>query len=600
MIRSQPRKSTAAMIPSKTHHQGHRRNANVSANSPHLAFGHFGLPRPLRALWSGAGLSSAERRSFDADTGAEAARADTAATERRLRIAAEMADLYVFEADFVNRTLKGAGVEQSFFEQPLTYQALWDQPFAIVAPEHREAVEAAWESYLAGREPYRAEFRVVRHDGRTVWAFASGELTRDQQGRPLAFVGALQNITERKLSELELAEALDRAQAASRAKSEFLAAISHEVCTPLNGVLGMAQVMAKHELTPAQAGRLALIRQSGESLSTLLNGVLDIAKIEAGKLQLHEGEVDIGRVAREVLDDFEDEAVAKGLALTLDITLAARGVYLGDAARVKQVLGNMVSNAVKFTDRGSVLVAVDRRDAALVLCVRDTGIGVSAEQRLELFQTFSQGDASATRRHGGSGLGLAICRRLVEKMDGAIGLESEPGQGATVTVTLPLPRLRNLAETPSAASEAPPHAVDSSEQRAVRVLAAEDNPVNQAVLQALLHPFGIDPVMVGDGEQALTAWRDGDWDLILMDIQMPRMDGVTAARAIRQEERRNGCGRTPIVALTANVMPHQVEAYLAAGMDAAVGKPIEIRRLLAAIEAALTPTAAPSLSSRLA
>jgi CheY-like chemotaxis protein/anti-sigma regulatory factor (Ser/Thr protein kinase) len=311
--------------------------------------------------------------------------------------------------------------------------------------------------------------------------------------------------------------------------------------------------------------------------------VLDLSKIEAGKLELEVGEVDILSLAQAALDIFAGDAANKNLEFNLHISPDAEGVYSGDSQRIGQVLYNLISNAVKFTQQGSVTVGIERRDEILSIEISDTGIGICDEQLEGLFEKFSQADASMTRRFGGTGLGLAICRQLAVMMGGDIAVRSEQGRGSSFTVALPLPKLRVGAPLLAPTTGE----VEITEGVALRILAAEDNPINQLVLQTLLHQVGVDPVMVADGEQALAAWRSQDWDLILMDIQMPVMDGVMASRAIRSEEATADRPRTPIIALTANVMRDQVQAYLAAGMDDVVAKPIEVGRLVAAMEAAL-------------
>ncbi len=525
----------------------------------------------------------------------KAALAETKAAEKRLRMAIEIANLYVYEIDYVGRSVSSVGSADAFFETPPTCDAILADPLHGVAAEDYDTVAKAFATARRNGRPFQAEYRVARTDGREVWASGTCELLSDDQGRPISLVGALQDITARKRGELDTIDALLRAEAANRAKSDFLTTISHEIRTPLNGVLGMAQAMEAGELPPVQRGRLEVIRRSGESLLVLLNSVLDLSKIEAGKMEMEQGEVDISDAARVALDAFSAAASAKGLELVLDITPRAEGVYAGDSARVTQVLYNLASNAVKFTDAGAVTLTVDRPMDVLVIQVADSGIGIPQDQRESLFEKFVQADASVTRRYGGSGLGLAISRELVECMGGAISLESEVGRGSIFTVTLPLAKLRAGAVEPT------PRTADLqivSEPLLLRVLAAEDNPVNQLVLNAILEPVGIVPVLVGDGEQAVAAWRKGQWDLILMDVQMPVMDGVTATRAIRAEEAALGRKRTPIIGVTANVMAHQLEAYHTAGMDAVVGKPIEFRRLLEVIEATLSADGAePSIAA---
>jgi len=310
--------------------------------------------------------------------------------------------------------------------------------------------------------------------------------------------------------------------------------------------------------------------------------VLDLSKIEAGKLTLEEGEFEIAELAEAACATFRAVAEGKGLGFGLKVLPGARGAYRGDPLRMRQILCNLIGNALKFTDRGAVTIVVGRRPGALKVQVRDTGIGMTAQQQDQLFRAFEQAEASTTRRYGGTGLGLAICRDLVELMGGGIRVRSAPGRGSTFTVSLPLPK---LASRPSV--EAGPAADLIQLDRPPRVLAAEDNNVNQLVLKTLLNQMGVDPVMVGDGAAAVEAWAREPWDLILMDVQMPLMDGPAATLEIRARERAEGRARTPIVALTANAMEDQVAKYRAAGMDGFVAKPIAASRLFAALQAAL-------------
>jgi signal transduction histidine kinase/ActR/RegA family two-component response regulator len=380
-----------------------------------------------------------------------------------------------------------------------------------------------------------------------------------------------------------LRTALEAAQAASRAKSSFLAVTSHEIRTPLNGVLGMAQAMANDDLSDVQRDRVGVIRQAGEALLDILNDILDLSKIEAGKLDLEAAPFDLEAVARSAVGAFSATALGKGLEYRLDLAPAARGAFEGDAARVRQVLCNLISNAVKFTSQGGVYVGVAPTALGVRLAVRDTGPGVPEGFAERLFEKFTQADSSTTRRFGGTGLGLAICRELCEAMGGSIGVENGPQGGATFTVDLPLIRCAEAAPSQPVEIEAPQAQAPAGE-RPLQVLAAEDNEVNQLVLKTLLEQIGVEATIVGDGAQAVAAWEGGAFDLILMDVQMPHMDGPDATRAIRAREAATGRPRVPIVALTANVMSHQVEAYAAAGMDAFVAKPIAIAELYAAID----------------
>ena len=373
------------------------------------------------------------------------------------------------------------------------------------------------------------------------------------------------------------------AEGANAAKSTFLATMSHEIRTPLNGVLGMAQAMAGDEMSDRQRDRLSVIHRSGEALLAILNDVLDLSKIEAGKLELEQLEFELAEVARGAYSAFTALANKKGLSFALDIE-QARGRYIGDPTRLRQILYNLISNALKFTEQGEIRVVAARSAAGLEISVSDTGVGIAPESLSKLFAKFDQLDSSTTRRFGGTGLGLAICRELAQLMDGEISVESDLGLGSKFTIRLPMQWVgeeRALAPVTATRTETP--------EIALRVLAAEDNAVNQLVLKTLLHQMGVDPVVVENGRLAVEAWEAGDWDVILMDVQMPVMDGLSATAAIRNREADLNRPRTPIIALTANAMSHQVEQYIAAGMDGHVAKPIQASELFDVLTRAAAP-----------
>ena len=400
----------------------------------------------------------------------------------------------------------------------------------------------------------------------------------------LSKLGEREDDLKRAMRELEVAR--DAANAANVLKTQFLANMSHEIRTPLNGVLAMAEVMSMGELDPVQRSRLDVIRQSGGLLLAVLNDVLDLSKIEAGKLTLVVDDFDLEPVMAGAAEGFRVMAETKRLDFSFEIEEAAAGWWRGDADRLRQIIGNLLSNAVKFTPRGSVAarVGVDAENGALRIVVRDTGVGIAPEKLPTLFEKFTQADNSATRRFGGTGLGLAICRELTQMMGGSIDVESREGAGSTFTVELPL---EHGAPAEPSTEGAETHGDDGD----LRLLAAEDNQTNRQVLQAVMDSLGIDIDIVPDGREAVDAWRTGGYDLILMDIQMPVMDGIDAAREIRKLELEEKRRRTPIVALTANALTHQIEEYLAAGMDGHVAKPIEIAKLYEAISTALTAAA---------
>jgi len=382
-----------------------------------------------------------------------------------------------------------------------------------------------------------------------------------------------------EIAEARLGEALDRAEASGRAKDEFLATMSHEIRTPLNSVLGMAQAMDRGDLSDVQRGHLRMITTAGESLMTILNDLLDLSKIGAGKIELEDGVIDT-EALKAGAEGFAPLLQDKDVLLSVTVAPQARGHWSGDPTRVRQVLHNLVSNAVKFTDHGTIGVTISHDGGALILVVEDTGMGIAAERLGQIFEPFVQADASTTRRFGGSGLGLTICRDLVGLMGGTIDLASTEGAGSKFTLRLPA----RAVDAPEAAAELEEV---SAALDGLRILAAEDNPMNQIVLRTLLEASGIDPVIVSNGQEAVAAWASGRWDVVLMDIQMPVMDGVAATKAIRESERSAGLRRTPIIALTANAMDHHRAAYLRAGMDAQVPKPINLEVLLNTIQSIL-------------
>jgi PAS domain S-box-containing protein len=382
---------------------------------------------------------------------------------------------------------------------------------------------------------------------------------------------------------VELERERDRAEAAARAKSEFLAMMSHEIRTPMNGILATAELVLDGAMTVEQAEQMRIIRTSGEALLQVINQILDFSKIEAGKLTLDRTAFDVAGVLDAVRVLVAPAAERKGL----ELRVAAAGScprLLGDPFRLQQIVLNLAANAIKFTERGEVAVeasgTLDGERWRLRIAVRDTGIGIDAEAQARLFAPFAQADVSTTRRYGGTGLGLVICKRLIELMGGTIGVDSTPGWGSTFWIELPLPQEARPAEAALALAGGAARGA-STDRSGWRILLAEDNATNQRVATLMLNRMGCEVEIAPNGARAVEAWTRGAFDLILMDCQMPEMDGFEATRAIRAAERER---RTPIVAVTANAMEGDRQRCLAAGMDDYVSKPITKTGLAGAVD----------------
>ena len=405
------------------------------------------------------------------------------------------------------------------------------------------------------------------------------------------------DISDMKRDAQALAEAKDAADTANRAKSQFLANMSHEIRTPLNGVIGVAQALARTDLDEQQREMLDLIHSSSRTLQTLLSDILDLARVESGRLELGDEAFDLARAVEEAAQLYAAAARDKGLQFFVEVAPEARIWIHGDPVRLKQILTNLVSNAVKFTASGFVSLTVDASAHGLRFVIQDTGIGFDAETRDRLFSRFEQADGDITRRFGGSGLGLAISRELAAMMGGGLGCESEPGGGAAFILTLPL----RSAEAPAAPAPAvAPTALPTSggDTRRLRILVADDHPTNRRVVELILDQAAVDLVSVEDGAQAVEACRAAAFDVVLMDMQMPVMDGLTATREIRLHEVAMGAPRTPVVMLTANALPEHIAAGIDAGADRHLAKPFSVDALLAMVQELTTD--APQAAERAA
>jgi signal transduction histidine kinase/CheY-like chemotaxis protein len=419
---------------------------------------------------------------------------------------------------------------------------------------------------------------------RTKLAWRSDEIgqlaraLRDERLRGDEILAGLEERVLARTAELERANA---------AKTDFLANMSHELRTPLNGVIALGSVLAKEQTTERGRQTADLVVASGRLLEQVLTDILDISRIEAGQLPIDVAPFDLGECVETIAALHRASAEAKGLAFEVAIDEAARGWRLGDDIRVSQILSNLLSNAVKFTTEGGVRLEASALDQTVTFRVADTGVGFSSDFQAKLFNRFEQADGSITRRFGGSGLGLAISSSLAELMGGSISASSTPGRGSVFTVVLP------LAEAEAPSETEPAHEAAGGDLAGLKVLVAEDHPTNRAVVSLILEPLDVKLTMVEDGRQAVEAVERETFDIVLMDIQMPVMDGLTAAREIRALEAALGLPRSRIVALSANALPEHIAQAQAAGMDEHLAKPIRPEALIALIASA--PPAEPRL-----
>ncbi|MFN7641860.1 MAG: PAS domain S-box protein [Burkholderiales bacterium] len=447
------------------------------------------------------------------------------------------------------------------------------------------------------RQSYEMEMPLPDGTPRTLY-YSKASMT-DATGTVTGMIGVIFDTTERKSLERRLGEAKDAAEAASLAKSQFLANMSHEIRTPMNGIIGMTELVLDTALTQHQRDYLETVRQSADALMDIINDLLDLSKIEAGRMELESIDFGPRALLEHLCRPIALSAQRKSLAFALELGAGVPALARGDPGRLRQVLVNLLGNAVKFTQRGSVTLKVDARtgsapagETSIVLdCeVGDTGVGIPADKQGLVFDAFAQADSSTTRRFGGTGLGLAITRRLVEAMGGTISVSSTPGLGSRFRFTVALRPASEATASPGAAeagdlpgllpADAAAVANDPAPDRPLRVLLAEDNAVNQKLASLMLRKLGHEVVVAGNGRQACEQLAQGDFDLVLMDMQMPEMDGIEATRCIRDAGHR-----LPIVAMTANAMDADRDRCIAAGMNGFLAKPVRAPALADAIRA---------------
>jgi PAS domain S-box-containing protein len=453
-----------------------------------------------------------------------------------------------------------------------------------VDEEALPAIHRTLEACLSGEtDAFHTEFQMRHRDGSMRWILSRAKVVSwDEEGNPLRMVGTHTDIDEQVQLRRNLVEAKESAEQAAVAKSEFLATMSHEIRTPLNGILGLSQLLLDTELDQEQSEHLRVIFTSGKALLEILNDILDLSKVEAGQVTLESIPFSPEDCARSTMTLLEHKVAGKGdleMKLVVDESVPER--IQGDPARVRQILLNLVGNAVKFTEQGSITVILSMLDATkdgetLRIAVHDTGIGIDAAKAKDLFESFTQADSSTTRKFGGTGLGLSISRSLVELMGGSIACRPGQDGGSVFWIEIPVERSESApvpGSTPQDHGSVAPLSYEQH-QTQVEALVVEDNPINQIVARRMLEKLGCTVVTVCDGAEAVAITAERAFDIVLMDCQMPVMDGYEATRTIRARESARGLPRLHIVAMTANSMSHDQEACLNAGMDDYVSKPV--------------------------
>ena len=517
-------------------------------------------------------------------------------SEQRFRAIADSAPALIWMA--------GAGREWTFVNQVwldftgrTPEQEFGDGWTAGLHPDDLQACLDRYARAFDAHAPFTMEYRLQRHDGEYRWMLQNGRPRFDYEGSFLGFIGSCIDITERVEMEHRLAETTQRAEEANRAKSDFLANMSHEIRTPMNAIIGLTRLVLDTELTPRQRDYLEKVQASSQALLRLLNDILDYAKIEAGHLEMEQAPFDLGNVIQGVGDLFAIRIQEKGLVFRVTIDPDLTFPLIGDSLRLGQIFINLIGNAVKFTDQGNIAVTVALSEqtattVTLETTVRDTGIGIAPDQIERLFSSFSQADTSITRKYGGTGLGLSITRRLVELMGGQIHVQSAMGQGSAFTFTTCFRRATDEAPRRAAAERVPaarqPQKLQDLAQaiRGARILVVDDDEANHTVAKGLLTRLGLRSNQARTGREAIDKAGQGDFDAILMDLQMPEMDGYETTRRLKE---RLGPRCPPIIALTAAVLEAQWQACREAGMVDRVTKPIEPQGLAASLLRWVTP-----------
>ncbi len=516
-------------------------------------------------------------------------------SKERLSFGMSITQMMIWELDFEMRETYLEGDWKHFFPQKPTFDSLTGGDAFIHAAD-REMMGNKWRTHLAGGPPYTAEYRAVFPDGREVWHAASIRILKTVKGSPARAFAVIQDITARKNIELKAMEAEQRALVAAAAKSDFLSNMSHEIRTPLNGVLAVSEVLARTPLDERQGEMVRLISTSGRTLLRVMDDLVEFSRLEGDEIQFDVRPFELEEALRNTCEAARTRAEAKGLRFETFISASCDGVFRGDPVRIGQVLGNLLNNAVKFTEQGNISVSagveeIGEGKTQLRLVVTDSGVGFAPEMAERIFERFEQADISTSRRFGGLGLGLSIVKRLVEMMHGTVKAVSKEGEGSSFEVLCPISRDRIAALGAITAVAVEDFDTETAIDN-LRLLVAEDNPMNRRVVELLLAQSGVHITFAENGKEAVEKFSTMRFDLVLMDLQMPIMGGLAAMRAIRAWEKEQGRVPTPMLAVSANATDEHVTEAKEAGADDHVAKPIVRETLFEAIARHARPAAA--------
>jgi len=514
--------------------------------------------------------------------------------EERFRLISETLPIGVFECDQKGECLYVNSRWQEIFGLNLV-ESLTKDWRQFLHPEEYELVAAEWSQAIDDFRAFIRDCRIITARGEVRWVHLRSSPVFSDSG--VRYTGTVEDITERKHFEEELRRAKETAESVNEAKSAFLANMSHEIRTPMNAVIGMSGLLLDTALNPKQKEYTEIIQESAKALLQIINDILDFSKIEAGKLEIENIAFDLRVLLDNIMVMVAPKTYEKGLQINCIIPSDLHVGLKGDPGRLRQILLNLIGNAVKFTAKGGVTIQVERlmeleQKIVLRFSIKDTGIGIPHDRKNQLFQSFSQLDPSTTRKYGGTGLGLAISKQLVEIMGGQIDVISEPGQGSTFWFAIALEKMHQttILQTSDAGQflkenlNTRPKEKTEAVAKTVKILLAEDNPINQKVATLILRKSGYEVEVVNDGAEAVQALMVRTYDLVLMDVQMPNMDGLEATRRIRDPQSRVLNSQIPIIALTAHAMKGDEENCVASGMNDYLAKPIDPKGLLEKIQ----------------